>query len=170
MCTYVLWNYYQKDPSTFAWRGGNSKLRQHTTTGDHNSESPMSASRRTSRRTYRCSRSCFTAGATAARWARRASDGGDDSGNARGLTTMTVDARITPMPNLRTTQETSLPPPSLGISRDRRRFCPSCHRHHQRQRQDACASVTIKMPSRQRQQHYHDDGEDACALTAMIVS
>ena len=77
----------------------------------------MSASRRTSRRTYRCSRSCFAAGAAAARRARRASDGGDDGGDARGSTTTTVDARISPMPNLRTTRETSLPPPSLGISR-----------------------------------------------------
>ena len=99
------------------WRGGNSKLRQHTTTGDRNSESPMSASHRTSRRTYRCSRSCcFAAGAAAARRARRASDGGDDGGDTRGLTTTTVDARISPMPNSRTTRETSLPPPSLGIS------------------------------------------------------
>ena len=100
------------------WRGGNSKLRQHTTTGDRNSESPMSASHRTSRRTYRCSRSCcFAAGAAAARRARRASDGGDDGGDTRGLTTTTVDARISRMPNSRTTRETSLPPPSLGISR-----------------------------------------------------
>ena len=94
-----MWNYYQKDPSTFAWRGGNSKLRQHTTTGDRNSESPMSASRRTSHRTYCCSRSCFAAGAAAARRARRASDGGDDGGDARGSTTTMVDARISPMPN-----------------------------------------------------------------------
>ena len=98
------------------WRGGNSKLRQHTTTGDRNSESPMSASHRTSRRTYRCSRSCcFAAGAAAARRARRASDGGDDGSDARGSTTTTVDAQISPMPNSRTTQETSLPPPLLGI-------------------------------------------------------
>jgi hypothetical protein len=93
------------------WRGGNSKLR--TT---HN-ESPMSASRRTSRCTYRCSRRCFAAGAAAARRARRASDGGDDDGNARGSMTTTVDARISPMPNLRMTRETSLPPPLLGFSR-----------------------------------------------------
>jgi len=112
-----LWNYYQKDPSTFAWRGGNSKLRQHTTTGVRNSESPMSASRRTSPRTYRCSRSCFAVGAAAARRARRVSDGGDDGGDARGSTTTTVDALISPMPNSRTTRETSLPPPLLGISR-----------------------------------------------------
>jgi hypothetical protein len=89
---------------------------QHQAPVIRNSESPMSASHRTSRRTYHCSRSCFAAGATAARRARRASDGGDVGGDARGATTTTVEARILSMLNSRTTRETSLPPPSLGIS------------------------------------------------------
>jgi len=76
-----------------------------------------SASRLTSRRTYRCSRSCLAAGAATARRAHRTSDGGDDGSDARGSTTTTVEARIWPMPNSRTTRESSLPPPLLGISR-----------------------------------------------------
>ena len=89
---------------------------EHTTPlGICNSESPMSASCRTSHRTYRCSRSCFAAGATTTRRARHASKGGDNGGTVRGWTTTTVDARISPMPNLRTMLETSLPPPLLGI-------------------------------------------------------
>jgi len=100
-----------KRSSTFAL------VRREFQTPDNTHESPMSASRRTSRRTYRCSHSCFAAGAAAARRVRRASDGGNNGGDVRGLmTTTTVDARISPMPNSRMTWETSLPPPSLGFS------------------------------------------------------
>jgi hypothetical protein len=77
----------------------------------------LSWSFETSHRTYRCSRSCFAVVATAARRARHAPDEGDDGGDVRGSTTTTVDARILLMPNSRTMRETSLPPPSLGISR-----------------------------------------------------
>ena len=59
----------------------------------------------------------MAAGAAAATRARRTFDGGDVGGDARGSTTTKADARILPLPNTRTTQETSLPPPLLGILR-----------------------------------------------------
>jgi hypothetical protein len=56
-------------------------------------------------------------GPATARRVRCASDEGNDGGNGRGLTTTAADARILPMPNLRTTRGMLLPPPLLEISR-----------------------------------------------------
>jgi len=56
-------------------------------------------------------------GAAAARRVHHTSNRGDDGIDARGSMTTTADVRILTIPNTRTTRETSLPPPSLGISR-----------------------------------------------------